>query len=270
MTLGSGGILIGGPLQGFRINNDVTVEALVNAASCRINWCDLYGNMTNNGTGTFDAQYNFWGTQEASVIDGRTTGAIDYDPYLPKNADGSYNDVQAMLGAGLVGSLNAAIDHLWTMMGLGVDVATYIQFQPLMGGGAFAGWQALANPGVGMGAGAGGTILNNEIAGGGGAFLGVTIDAIYTQGETIEGSFVLTDPLTGDFITDAIVTLSVVQVNDDGSTSLVHWGMITYDEGTGQYVFDFDTSGLAPGVYDLLIQTDDGQSFQLRVEVTEP
>jgi hypothetical protein len=46
--------------------------------------------------------------------------------------------------------------------------------------------------------------------------------------------------------------------------------MITYDEGTGQYVFDFDTSGLAPGVYDLLIQTDDGQSFQLRVEVTEP
>jgi len=148
-----------------------------------------------------------------------------------------------------------------------VDVDTYIQFQPLMGAGALAG---MGGPGTSMGAGAGGTILNNEIAGGGGAFLGVTIDAIYTQGETIEGGFVLTDPLTGDFITDAVVTLSVVQVNPDGSTSLVHWGMITYDEGTGEYVFDFDTSGMAPGIYDLLIQTDDGQSFQLRVEVTGP
>jgi len=266
MTLGSGGVLIGDPLQGFRVNGNLTVEALVNAASCRINWCDVYGNMTNNGTGTFDAQYNYWGTPERVVIDGRTTGAIDFDPFLPKNADGSYNDIQAMLNAGLVPTLNAAIDHLWTMVGLGVDVNTYIQFQPLMGAGALAG---MGGPGASMGAGAGGTILNNEIAGGGGAFLGVTIDAIYTQGETIDGTFVLTDPLTGDPITDAVVTLSVVQVNDDGSTSLVHWGMITYDEGSGEYVFDFDTSGMAPGIYDLLIQTDDGQSFQLRVEVTE-
>ncbi|KPJ58401.1 MAG: hypothetical protein AMJ46_14260 [Latescibacteria bacterium DG_63] len=270
MTLGSGGILIGQPLQGFTISGNLTVQDLVDASTIHIHWNNLYGNVDNNGRRPLDARYNFWGTQRMNVIRGRITGPVRVNPFLPKNADGSYTDIQAMLDAGLVPSLNAAIDHLWTMMGLGVDVATYIQFQPLMGGGAFAGWQALANPGVGMGAGAGGTILNNQIAGGGGAFLGVTIDAIYTQGETIEGGFVLTDPLTGDFITDAVVTLSVVQVNDDGSTSLVHWGMITYDEGTGQYVFDFDTSGLAPGVYDLLIQTDDGQSFQLRVEVTEP
>ena len=267
MTLGSGGILIGEPLRGFTINGNMTVQDLVDASTIHINWNNLYGNVTNNGAGTLDAQYNFWGTQENTVIDGRTTGAVDYDPFLPLNADDSYNDIQAMLDAGLVSSIDNGIDHLWTMTDLGLDVDTYIQFQPLMGAGALAG---MGGPGTSMGAGAGGTILNNEIAGGGGAFLGVTIDAIYTQGETIEGAFVLTDPLTGAFITDAVVTLSVMQVNPDGSTAVVHWGLISYDEGSGEYTFNFDTSGLAPGVYDLVIQTDDGQSFQLRVEIAEP
>jgi parallel beta-helix repeat protein len=210
MSINGNGVLVGLPLQGFRMNGNVTVGAGADAGTSSINWCDLYGSMTNNGTGTFDAQYNYWGTLLASVVDGRTTGAIDYEPFLPKNADDSY-----------------------------VDAA-----------GAFAG------------APAGAAINLGGAVGGGGAVEGA-ISGTYAIGDPIDGRFTLTDPVTGEPVTDAAVTTSLL--GPDGG--LVFWGCATYDETTGEYVFTIDTSGLSPGTYELIIQTDDGQSKTVSIEV---
>jgi len=250
MSIDGNGVLVGLPLQGFRMNGNVTVGAGANAASSSINWCDLYGSMTNNGTGTFNAQYNYWGTLLESVVDARTTGLIDYEPFLPENADDSYVDATAIIVAGLASGIDPAIDQLWLMVQLGQDVNTFIAYQGVAGAGAFAG------------APAGATINLGGAAGGGGAVEGA-ISGTYTLGEPIDGRFTLTDPITGEPVTDAAVTTSLL--GPDGS--LVFWGCATYDETTGEYVFTIDTSGLAPGTYELIIQTDDGQSKTVSIEV---
>jgi len=250
VSINGNGVLVGLPLQGFRMNGNVTVGAGKDAGTSSINWCDLYGNVTNNGTGTFDAQYNYWGTQLASVIDGRTTGLIDYDPFLPKNADDSYVDATAIISAGLASGIDPAIDQLWLMVQLGQDVNTFIGYAGVAGAGAFAG------------APAGAEIILSGAAGGGGAVEG-TISGTYAPGEPIDGRFTLTDPVTGEPVTDAAVTTSLL--GPDGA--LVSWGCATYDETTGEYVFSIDTSGLSPGTYELIIQTDDGQSKTVSIEV---
>lgn len=250
MSINGNGVLVGLPLQGFRMNGNVTVGVGNDAGTSWIHWSDLYGNVTNNGTGTFDAQYNYWGTQLAAVIDGRTTGLIDYDPFLPRNADDSYTDIQSLLAAGVAGGIDPAIDQLWLMVQLGQDVSTFIGYSGVAGAGAFGG------------APAGASINLGGAAGGGGAVEGA-ISGTYTPGDPIDGRFTLTDPVTGEPVTDAAVTTSLL--GPDGA--LVFWGCATYDETTGEYVFSIDTSGLAPGTYELIIQTDDGQSKTVSIEV---
>ncbi|MEN6369302.1 MAG: right-handed parallel beta-helix repeat-containing protein [Thermotogota bacterium] len=254
MSIGSGGVSIGLPLQGLRINGDITVADLVDAASVHINWCDLYGTATNNGDGTLDAQYNFWGTQEEAVIDARTIGEIDYAPYLPKNADDSYADITALIDAGLAGSLNGAVDQLWTLTRMGQDVGTYIEYQGVAGAGALhvtpSNGQVLA------------TLLPG---GGGGAVTQTGVEGAYVVGDKIAGQIQVTDPMTGLPVSDAIVTISLL----NSESGVVYWGVATYDENSGGYVFEVDTSALAPGTYELIIQTDDGETQTLSVVVAE-
>jgi|GEM_PF-2014864 len=254
MSINGDGVLIGLPLQGFRINGDVTIGAGADAATSRINWSDLYGYVTNNGTGTFDAQYNFWGTKEFAVVDERTTGLIDFEPFLPKNADDSYNDVVILLDAGAAASLDLAIQQLWTMDQLGQNVNAFLQYLSVAGVGA-----------------SGGTTPGSEIILGGAAGAGggveTTLSGTFTAGDLIEDGFTITDPLTGEPITDAAVTLSLL--GPDGSNALAFWGAATYDEATGLYVFSIDTSGMTPGTYELIIQTDDGQSKTLEIVIEE-
>ena len=119
--------------------------------------------------------------------------------------------------------------------------------------------------GYGVGGGAGGGLLDKQIVGGGGSINGVTIQASYTQGDIIHVAFTLTDPVSGDVVTDAVATLSVIRVDPVECTS---WSMIPYSEEEGEYRIDYDTAGLAPGYYDLYIGTNDGQTKQLRVEIT--
>jgi len=253
MSVNGNGVLIGLPLQGFRINGDVTVGLGADASTSRINWSDLYGYITNQGSGAFDAQYNYWGTQEVSVIDARTTGLIDFEPYLPKNADDSYRDIQALMAAGLASGIDPAIVNLWTMDRLGQDVTTFILYQGVAGAGAFGGAPAGAEINLG------GTV------GGGGAVEGTSISGTYPIGAPVGGTFTLTDPLTGEPVSDAAVTTSLL--GPDGA--LVLWGCATYDATLGEYVFSIDTSGLAPGVYELIIQTDDGQSQTFEIVIEE-
>lgn len=254
VSINGDGVLIGLPLQGFRINGDVTIGTGADAGTSRINWCDLYGYMTNSGIGVFDAQYNYWGTKEFAVIDGRTTGLIDFEPFLPKNADDSYTDVVILLGAGAAASLDLAIQQLWTMDRLGQNVNTFLQYMSVAGAGALGG----STPGS--------EINLGGVAGAGGA-VETTLSGTFTVGDLIEDGLTITDPVTGEPITDAAVTLSLL--GPDGSNALAFWGTATYDEATGLYVLSIDTSGMAPGTYELIIQTDDGQSKTLEIVIEE-
>lgn len=250
VTIGANNVAIGAPLQGFRVNDNITVEDLVDASSCYINWSDLYGTVTNNGTGTLDAQYNYWGTQEFAVIDARTVGDIDIYPYLPKNADDSYNDILALIGGGTVGSIHEAIEQLHFIVRQGQNVGEFIRYLAAAGAGVFQVLPPQARMALGGTAGGGGGI---ETTGGG----------IYTVGEIIEDSVLLTDPVTGEPITDAAVTVSLM--SEDGTVAF--WGSAVYDESIGEYVYSIDTSGLAPGTYELIVQSNDGQSVAVTVDV---
>jgi hypothetical protein len=41
----------------------------------------------------------------------------------------------------------------------------------------------------------------------------------------------------------------------------------TYDEATGEYTFEIATDGLAPGTYQLIFQTNAGQTITMEVEI---
>ena len=255
VSLAAGGVTIGLPLRGFTVNGPVTVGAGVDASTCHLNWSNLYGMVTNNGIGTFDAQYNYWGTLEEAVIQGRIAGDVDYDPFLPEDADSAWQDIQTLLGAGLAGSVDIAIEQLWGAVGAGQDLGTFILLQQAAGG------LRLGAPGPQIAGGAGG-ILGGGVAGGGGA-IGVTLAGLYTVGEPIVGSFTLTDPATGEPVPDALVTVSLL----DPGSQLVFWGAASYNESTGEYTFTIDTADLAPGTYQLIIQVVGGEAQTLTVEL---
>ncbi len=89
-----------------------------------------------------------------------------------------------------------------------------------------------------------------------------------TVGEAISGTFSLTDPATGLPIDDAIVTVSLIKTNADGETVFVGWALAAYDASTGKYTFELATEGLAPGKYELIFQTNAGQTVTMEVELT--
>jgi len=206
--------------------------------------------VTNQGEGTYNAQYNYWGTLLESVVDARTIGLVDYQPFLPENADDSWLDANAIIDAGLATELDPAIEQLWLMVHLGMNVHRFIHYQGSAGAGVFQHLPTKARMALGRAAGGGGGI---ETTGGGS----------YTVGDIIEDVVLLTDPATGEPITDAAVTLSLM----DADGSLVYWGCATYDEESGEYVYRIDTAGMAPGTYSLIIQSDDGQSETVTVEL---
>lgn len=80
MTLGAAGILIGRMGQGFTVYGDIAVPTGVDASAIHINWNNILGTVTNNGLGTLDATYNWWGGAHPRT---RTSGAVDHTPYLP-------------------------------------------------------------------------------------------------------------------------------------------------------------------------------------------
>jgi len=268
LTIASEGTVVGLPLKGFTLKGNIEVRrpnptTTVDASMIHINWNDIYETVTNNADGTLDAEFNYWGTQELVVIEARTVGSIDFDPYLPKNADDSYTDVVALLSSGIAADQYVAVARLWdAMLYYGGDVGAYIANLlhdaqpdgPL--GNPAANLQTLITLGT---AGGGG--------GGGGGELGGGAQTVFAVGEAISGSFALTDPITGLPIYDAIVSVSLIGTGPDGTPLFAGWAQAVYDEATGEYTFEIATDGLAPGTYQLIFQTNAGQMVTMEVEV---
>ncbi len=287
MSLNARNIIIGRMRQGFSIHGNVTVGAGVDTSTIHINWNDIYGMVINNGTGTLDATYNYW---DGNTPWTKTTGVVDYYPYLPNPAG---------VIIGYIDSLHLTPDDAITYANLtngglaGPDALTVLQLMHTYGfsqeeaqqlvreygrvrihlammGASTLHQFSINLLGYGTSAGGGGSILDHQIAGGGGSINGVTLSASYVQGEPVHIAFTLTDPITGKVVTNAIATLSVVKTTPGKSTSLVFWGMIPYNNDVGQYTFNYDTTKLTPGYYDLYIGTSDGQTRQFRIEITAP
>jgi hypothetical protein len=53
----------------------------------------------NGASGTLGAEFNFWGTQEMLVIDGRTIGDIGFGPYLAESDDDAHADLLVLSNA---------------------------------------------------------------------------------------------------------------------------------------------------------------------------
>jgi parallel beta-helix repeat protein len=251
LVLGSEGIQLGSIRHGFTIRGDLTVGAGTNAAQIHVNWNNIEGLVTNtDGIGSLDATYNFWGAD--GPLD-NIAGQVHYHPYLPVEVcvviqymdDYGLNPNQAIVMAKKVlkhvnhKDILAAFG-LVNMCGMSMDDALALvrdygrvklqRALRLARGDCAKFYTQLV--GYGVGGGAGGGLLDKQIAGGGGAIEGVTLEASYTQGDTIHVAFILTDPITGDVVTEAVATLSVVRVDP---TEFVFWGIIPYDSVNGQY-----------------------------------
>jgi len=277
MSLDSAHILIGRLRQGFTINGNITVGAGINASDIHINWNDILGMVSNNGTGTLDATFNYWGEDGPD-----TMGAVAIYPLLPISSDTiiGYMDEH---GLSALDAINFAVlldlylsEHealvaldLMDTFGFSEQDATDILDEY----GALAVNRALAFcsdyedflallMGYASGGGGGGSYLG----GGAGGTDGMPI---FVAGSLIPLQLQLVHPVTGEPITDAVVSYSVCRTLDDGTAEIVMLGVMKFDGDLGAYVFEVDTSGLEPGIYDIFLGTDDGRSRHFQIEVSE-
>ncbi len=285
LPLLSGGVTLGGFRKGFNLLGDVTVSG--DASTVHINWNNIGGMISNLGTGTLDATFNYWGDLFPSDS---ITGDVAYSPFLPVEVctligymdehglsaldaiDYAYLLLQshsplasrcALLALEIRDTFGLTLDEVLALQDeygcLRVNVAyrrahgDYRDFLTLLLG---------YTPSM--------PFLDREVVGAGGEIEGVEVNAVYTQGETIHIAFTLTSPVSGEEIDDAVATLTVVRHEDDGVLNVLELHMIPFDEAAGQYVLDFDSSGLAPGLYSLWIGTSDGQSYEVMVGITAP
>jgi len=276
LSLNMTSILIGRLRQGFTINGPISVGIGINAETIHINWNDIYGVVINNGTGTLDAIFNYWGEDGPDTV-----GAVAIFPLLPEPSDtiiGYIDDFDlSALRAIDFSYLLAALDkekralvalELMETFGFSLEDALDLidEFR----------WSHVRNAmkfcdgdydeflarllGYGSGGGGGGSYL-----GGGGG--GTTGTAGFCVGCPIPLQLELVHPVTGEPITDAVVSYSVCRTLPDGTIEIMMLGVMTYDGDFGAYTFDVDTSELEPGIYDIYLGTDDGRSRHFQVEV---
>ena len=283
MALNAEGILLGRLRNGFSIHGNVDVGAGVDASTIHINWNNLYGIVTNGGLNTLDATYNYWGAGSGRV------GDIDYRPFLPVTADQiiAYMDEHRMdpleairlanlLEDGFSANEAIMIMALGNTLGLSTKEAAAllseygwitIQNALLMANGDYETFVTRL-----MGFGFGGTDggLLGGGSGGGGAVGEDQAERTYVQGETIDLSFTLTCPITGECVCDPTANLTVTRVDVD-PREIVYFGFIPYNEETSSYSMEIDTSKYEPGIYNLFIGTScDGHNHEVRVEITAP
>ena len=254
--------------RGFTINGNITVGGGVDASSIHINWNNILGNVTNNGSGLLDATYNWWGNTHP---DDSTVGSVDYTPYLPTKVatvlnymkTRSISDPQAAIAGMICGSGSSSEQAVCKLSGMGLNPdqangllgqfglsrvsnaikngKTTSKFMELLGGYSLPGGGAAG-------------LTNNLVSGGAGSVGGKTVGAVFPKGETVEVGFPLSD-FEGNPAVDINPTVSLVLMDGDGKLdNLVDVTTAIYDAPSSAYVANFESFGLAPGYY--LVQVD--------------
>ncbi len=228
ILLNSPHVTIGRMYEGFAIHSPITVSAGIDASTIHINWNDIYGLVTNNGDGTLDATYNFWGGGEPNTV-----GLVNADPYLPSPAETIYGFASSW---GV--SPEQALMMLWGML-LDPPAAP------------------VPSPGY----------TATIVGGGGGGAEGA--GAAYIVGDMVPLFLALTDASTGELVNDALVTYTVVFGAGSGAPRIVAFGVLSFDAAAGGYTGSLDTTGLAPGSYDVFLGFGNGQTVQYTIVVTK-
>ncbi|MBS3766217.1 hypothetical protein KGY71_06820, partial [Candidatus Bipolaricaulota bacterium] len=259
--------------KGFTIDADVTVASGVNASTVHISWNNIYGTVTNNGEGTLDAEYNWWGDPEGPTADdaeGSIEGDVDYEPYLPADVCSvlEYMDENDITNpeeavAGMItddlSSSEQAVAQL-TTMGFDLDEAEELLNEFGLGR-VFSAMDGARNSqefiellgGYSLPAGAAGGLTNNIVAGGAGSVGGQTVGAVFEICEPVKVSFPLAD-FEGNTATDLHPTVSLVSLNKKGNEeNLEKVSTATYTEEEKAYVATFATCELEPGYYKVQI-----------------
>jgi len=274
-------VLLGKLRQGFTINGPITVGAGVDATTVHINWNDLYGIVTNSGDGLLDATFNYWGEGSG------TSGLVDIHPVLPETSDTiiGYMDKYHLSAIGAIdysklsdymnGKSALAALRLMRVFGFSIQEAVEIirQYGRLRiniaidccHGDYDAFLRCLL--GYGTGGGGGGGLLG----GGAGGAIGDSGLPVFVVGDVIPLELQVFHPVSGEPVDDATVDFSIVRTMEDGSPEICAFGVMSYDSDLAAYTFEFDTSGLEPGVYDVYIGVaGGGESQHMQIEIVAP
>jgi len=282
MTLAGPGIRVGTLRRGFTILGNLTVPAGVNAFTIHINWNDLYGFVSNFGEGCLDATYNWWGDRNPYAC---IEGCVNVFPYLPLPSDEviAFMDahrlnpdeallVLRLLDRGVRDRIAFLVLQLIRTFGISEGEALglireygagrvslmlhrthdYQRFLRLLAGYSHSPEE----------------LVDRAVAGGAGTYHGLTIQAVYQIGTPIGIAFSLTD-YAGEPVTDAVCSVTLVRLAEDGSQTVLSVHPIPYQEETGLYELSLATDGLPAGHYLLYFGFGDGSHETVLTQLVE-
>ncbi|TFH07420.1 MAG: hypothetical protein E4H08_09535, partial [Candidatus Atribacteria bacterium] len=251
--------LIGRLRQGFTISGNVAVGAGTDASNIHINWNDIYGSVSNDGIGTLDAIFNYWGEDGPDTV-----GQVAINPILPASADTiigymddhrlsaidaidfaslldlNVSEREALAAVSLMNTFDfdekGAAEIVEEYGAIALDralafAADYDEFLALLMGYAVE------------------DVPTGGVAGGG------EIET-FDPDEPLPLSLVLRHPVTGEIIDDATVSYSVCRTLPDRTVEIKLFGVMRFDGDLAAYTFDVDTTGWEPGTYDIYLGCD--------------
>jgi hypothetical protein len=284
----STGIRLGRIRRGFTITGNITVGTGVDATTIHINWNDIFGLVINQGDGVLDATYNWWGGRNP-ILDDATEGLVDVYPYLPRPSDeviefmdehGLTPDeallVLRLLDRGLSERVAFLVLELIRSFGFTQDEALRLirgyglgrVQRALRLAGDYREFVRLLEGYSTSPAGGAAGLLDQTVAGGAGAYQGLVIQAVYVIGTPIGISFSLTD-YAGEPVTDAVCTVTVVRLAEDGHQTVLDYQVIPYNSDTGLYELTLPTDGWTAGYYILYFGFGDGTSEKVLTQLVE-
>ena len=269
IDIGTAGVLLGEIRNGFRIDGNVRVLSGQDASLSALHWNDIYGMVENAGSGTLDATYNFWGAGGPIV---QTIGSVDAYPDLPLSSCTiiGYIDEYGMtvaevliFGGMIAEGYSEAFARTATEIVMRCGIGNRQALGLILEYGHSRVKSALRRTrtcaefyelleGYAMPAGAGGAAPESVVV-----------------GEPLNVALVIVDPLTGDAVTDALVTVTVCR-EDVEPVEIAYFGVLPYDAETGMYGDAIDTTGWEPGTYRIYMGTDRMSWSEDVVEVIAP
>jgi len=269
IEIGTAGVLLGEIRNGFRIDGNVRVLSGQDASLSALHWNDIYGMVENAGIGTLDATYNFWGA--GGPVE-QTIGSVHVYPDLPLSSctiigyidDYGMTVAEALAFGGLMADgysegFAKTVMEIVARCGVTNEQALALIFEYNHGRvkSALRRTRTCAEfyellEGYAMPAGAGGAAPESVVV-----------------GEPLNVALVIVDPLTGDAVTDALVTVTVCR-EDVEPVVFAYFGVLPYDAETGMYGDAIDTTGWEPGTYRIYMGTDRMSWSEDVVEITAP
>jgi hypothetical protein len=272
VLLDSVNVLLGRLGQGFTINGPISVGAGVDASTIHINWNDIFDVVSNLGLHTLDATFNYWGEDGPDTV-----GKVAIFPMLPDSSDiiiGYMTD----LGLSALNAINFAnllAQNLSEREALvAIELMSTFGFNEDELGGILDDYGYVA---VDRALRLSGGDYNSFLV----HLLGYLVDApivgggtegeieVYATGDLASLTIKLINPITGDVADDALVSYTICRTLGDGTPEIVGFGVLSFDADQGTYVYDIDTTGLAPGVYDIFLGPNDGRVHHFQIELVE-